>query len=298
VTVGLDLKLAFKDAGTGKRIAAFPKSAPAAVAADLKETAATLKEVAKGQMVRMEGVFTRQRRWPVSRWRDLFLGHPLLRPFAVRLVWGLWSDGGAGAAPAATFRALEDLSLTTADDEPFTLPGAGDVGIVHPLELSAEALQSWRRHLADHEVEAPFPQMERDIVRARPEDAAVGFYRAVEGTKLNAMTFKGRAERLGWHRGSVCDAGSITAYVKSFPAGHVDVILPLEGFFIGAGMDDQVTLGAACFVKSGAVQFGSYIYDEPSTEDDPRVVPLGQVPAIPFSETLADLRRIAETSAA
>jgi hypothetical protein len=112
------------------------------------------------------------------------------------------------------------------------------------------------------------------------------------------MTFKGRAERLGWHRGSVCDAGSIPAYVKSFPAGHVDVILALEGFFIGAGMSDEVTLGAACFVKSGAVQFGSYVYDEPSKEDDPRIVPLDQVPAIPFSETLADLRRIAETSVA
>lgn len=34
-----------------------------------------------------------------------------------------------------------------------------------------------------------------------------------------------------------------------------------------------------CFVKSGSVQFGSYVYDEPSTEDDPRIVPRGQVPA-------------------
>jgi hypothetical protein len=76
-----------------------------------------------------------------------------------------------------------------------------------------------------------------------------------------------------------------------------DVILALEGFFIGAGMDDQVTLGTACFVKSGAIQFGSYIYDEPSKENDPRIVLMGQVPAILFSETLADLRRIAETSA-
>lgn len=69
---------------------------------------------------------------------------------------------------------------------------------------------------------------QRDIVRARPEEAAVGFHRAVEGTKLNAMTFKGRAERQGWHRGAVCDAGHIPAYVKSFPAGKVDAILMLD----------------------------------------------------------------------
>ena len=93
-------------------------------------------------------------------------------------------------------------------------------------------------------------------------------------------------------------AEGITAYVKSFPAGGVDVILALEGFFIGAGMDDEVTLGAACFVKSGAVEFGSYVYDEPTADDDARLVRLGQVPEIPFSETLADLRRIAETSRA
>jgi hypothetical protein len=295
VTVGLDLKLSFKDAGTGKRFASFPKSAPADVTAEIKETAATLKEVARGQLVRMEGVFTRQRRWPLATWRQLFLAHPLLRPFAVRLVWGVWA-GASDAEPRATFRALEDLSLTTAGDESFSLPGTGSIGIVHPLELSTESLQAWRQHLAEHEVEAPFPQLERDIVRARPEESAVGFYRAVENTKLNAMTFKGRAERLGWHRGSVCDGGGIPAYVKSFPAGQVDAILMLEGFFIGAGMYDEVTLGTTCFVKSGSVQFGSYIYDEPSKEDDQRVVPLGQVPAIPFSETLADLRRIAEKS--
>src|SRR5262249_41055980 len=62
ISVGLDLKLAFKDASTGKRLAAFPKSALSA--AEIKETAASLKEVVKGQLVRMEGVFTRQRRWP------------------------------------------------------------------------------------------------------------------------------------------------------------------------------------------------------------------------------------------
>jgi hypothetical protein len=293
VTIGLDFKLAFKDAGSGKRVASFPKSAPADVTAEIKETAAMLKEVVRGQLLRMEGVFTRQRRWPVGTWRRLFLGHPLLRPFAVHLVWGVW-ETAASAQPHATFRALEDLSLTTPEDEAFTLPDAGSIGIVHPLDLSAEALETWHRHLADHEVGAPFPQLDRAVVRASPEDAAVAYYRAIEGSKLNAMTFKGRAERLGWHRGSVCDAGQISAYVKSFPAGQVDAILMLDGLFVGAGMDDEVTLGTAFFVRAGSVQFGSYVYDEPVGEDNPRLVRLGQVPGIPFSETMADLRRIAE----
>jgi hypothetical protein len=85
---------------------------------------------------------------------------------------------------------------------------------------------------------------------------------------------------------------AVTCYRKSFLAANVDVILFLDGLFMGAGMDDQVTLENACFVPSGSVQMGSYIYDDPGP-DDPRLLPLGEVPAIVYSEAMGDLRAIA-----
>ena len=63
--------------------------------------------------------------------------------------------------------------------------------------------------------------------------------------------------------------------------------------FIGIGMDDSIKLGRFCFVKCGSVSTGSYVYDEPSDDKDPRLLSFGDVPPIVFSETLGDLARIA-----
>ena len=58
-------------------------------------------------------------------------------------------------------------------------------------------------------------------------------------------------------------------------------------------MDSSITLGKAFFVQAGSVKIGSYVYDEPDTIEDPRILACGDVPGIAFSETLGDLRRIA-----
>ncbi len=48
-------------------------------------------------------------------------------------------------------------------------------------------------------------------------------------------------------------------------------------------------------MKSGSVSTGSYVYDEPSDEKDPRLLNFGEVPPVVFSETLGDLAKIAGT---
>lgn len=131
------------------------------------------------------------------------------------------------------------------------------------------------------------------MISVKPDEAGVKYYKDRSGTELNGMTFKGRAERLGWRRGSVCDAGSVTSYTKSFPNGGVDAFLGLEGMFVGIDMYTDIKLGDAFFVKAGSVKTGSYIYDEPEKATDPRLMAFGQVPPIVFSEVMADLHRIA-----
>jgi hypothetical protein len=232
----------------------------------------------------------RQRRWPAERWRELFLQHPLLLPFAVRLVWGHYDDPGRRLA---TFRALPDRTLTTNQDEAYYLATTGLVGMIHPLELTDAERQAWQNHLADYEIEPPFSQLERKVVHCTPEQAGQRMHRDLRGTSINGMTFKGRAERLGWYRGSVCDGGGITSYFKSFPASGADVFLGLEDFYVGIDVDSSIKLGEVCFVKHGEVKVGSYTYDEPGNEDDPRIIPLGSVPPIVFSEVMGDLQKIA-----
>ena len=148
-------------------------------------------------------------------------------------------------------------------------------------------------HLADYNVDPPFLQMERPVIFVAEADRDVRLSPRYVGTDLNGMTFKGRAERLGWRRGSVSDAGSIPSYVKSFPGAGAEAILYVDGMFIGIDMHESVKLEKFCFVTAGSVKFGSYTYDEPADEKDERLIPFGQVPPIVFSETLGDLGKIA-----
>lgn len=289
-TVGPDFKLKYRDPEKGKAIATLPKSLPKETLAEFKDLGATLREVAKAQKLRLETLMVRQFRWPVARWRELFLNHPVLfLPFATRLVWGHYDDSGR---LSGTFRALEDRTLTDAADEPFDLPDTGTIGIVHPLELADEALQAWRTHIADYEVEPPFAQLERPIVRVNEAQRDLKIARELSGTNLNAMTFRGRAEKLGWTRGSVTDGGGVDSYRKVFPGAGAEAFLGVDGLYIGIGMDDSVQLGEFYFVKAGAVDVGSYTYDNPHDEGDSRLIPFGDVPPVVYSEVRSDLKRI------
>jgi hypothetical protein len=172
------------------------------------------------------------------------------------------------------------------------------VGILHPLELEPEARQRWCQHATDYDVVPPFAQLERPVVVVKPEQVPAVFWNDVKGIELNGMTFKGRAERLGWSRGSVCDAGGIPYYLKRFPSAGVDVFVEVEGMYVGIDLESEVTLGVVFFVKHGSVRIGGYEYDEPSNADDPRLVRFGEVPPIAFSEAMGDLGKIAAKSAA
>ncbi len=288
--IGNDFKLAFRDVATNKKVAKLPAGVPAEVQAEFKELTAALKEAAKSQQLRMEALVVRQFRWSAARWRELYLEHPLLLPFAQQLVWGAYDASGA---LGATFRALEDRSLTDAADETYVLPPDAVVGLVHPLELTPELRQQWLAHLADYDVTPPIAQLDRAIVTATDEQRSTKHGTEVADTTLNAMTFKGRAERLGWSRGSVCDAGGIGHYLKTFPGAGVDVFVEIDGMYVGIDMNSDITLGKVFFVTHGSVKIGSYVYDEPSDTNDSRLVAFGDVAPVAFSESMGDLNRIA-----
>jgi hypothetical protein len=287
VRIGQDFKLKFQDLEKNKAVASLPKTAPKEVQQELKTAAATLREVVKAQLPRLENLMVRQYRWPVARWRELFLNHPVLLPFATRLVWGVSDTEGRRTG---TFRALEDRTLTTAADEPTELPASGTVGAIHPLELTKDERSTWQMHLADYEIEPPFPQLERPVVRlaeAQRERKVLDDYR---GTTLNGLTFRGRAERLGWSRGEVGDGGSVGLFWKGFGTAGVDAQVGVEGMYIGMGMNEEVRLEDVCFVLGGP-QAGRR-YSLPRSEDDPRLLTFADVPPVVYSEVMGDLRKI------
>jgi hypothetical protein len=294
VTLGLDFKLAYKDLQKNKKLKSLPACTPNEVKAEFKELGVLLRDVVKTRTRRMESLMVQQRRWPVDDWQRLFLQHPLMIPFGIRLVWSKYS---AESEMLGTFRVCEDGNIVLQSGGPVQLDDSQTIGIVHPLEIDEDLWLKWKKHLDKHQVVPPFPQLDRAVVIAGPEQADSLFCNDFEGSDINGVTFKGRAERLGWRRGSVCDAGEITAYVKSYPAAGADAFIMLRGMFVGIDMYSNIEIGKLFFVTHDSVKLGNYEYDEPESDSDSRLIPFGLLPRIVYSETIGDLQNITHHNA-
>jgi hypothetical protein len=290
--LGADFKLTWFDAETEKSWKSLPATAPEEIKTEVKTLTKLLREAVKGQTARLEMTLVRQRRWPVARWRELYENHPLLRSFASSLVWGTYDAAGN---LLRTFRRYPNGLLADAAGALEELPESDTViGMAHPLEMDAAALDAWRAHLARFKVKQPFPQIERPVELMDPLHGNRRSIATTQGKKLSAGTFKSRAEKRGWTRGSVIDAGGISSYYKLYPGAGVEVVLPTNNFYVGIDPMEEIELEPAYFATAGSVERGSYIYDEPAP-DDPRVLRFDQVSAVVFSETLADLKAITAT---
>jgi hypothetical protein len=287
-----DFKLIWFDPETDKSWKSLPANAPDDIKTEVKTLTKLLREAIKGQTARLEMTLVRQRRWPVAGWRELYENHPLLRSFASSLVWGVYDASGN---LLRTFRRYPNGLLADAGGALEELPEADThIGMVHPLEMDAATLEAWRAHLARFKVKQPFPQIDRPVEVMDPLHGNRRSISLTQGKKLSAGTFKSRAEKRGWVRGSVVDAGGISSYYKLYPGAGVEVVLPTQNFWVGCDPMEEIELEAACFAKSGSIERGSYIYNEP-VPGDPRVLRFDQVPAVVFSETLADLKAIIAT---
>lgn len=159
---------------------------------------------------------------------------------------------------------------------------------------STPSLDAWRAHLTRFKVKAPFPQIDRPVELLDPLHGNRRSITLTEKKSVSAGTFRSRAEKRGWTRGSVVDAGGISSYYKLYPGAGVEVILPTDNFWVGCDPMDTVELSAAYFVKAESVERGSYIYNEPGP-DDPRVLRFDEVPTVVYSETISDLKAIVAT---
>lgn len=287
--LGADFKLSWFDPESEKAWKALPAGATEEIKTEVKTLGKLLRETVKAQALRLEMSLVRQRRWTVSRWRELYENHPVLRSFACGLVWGVYDSSGT---LLRSFRRYSNGILADASGNIEELAETDAViGMIHPLELEAAGLDAWRAHIARLIVKVPFPQLDRPVEWMDPLHGNRRKISITEGRKVGAGTFKSRSEKRGWLRGSVVDAGGISSIYKSFPGAGIEVILMTDNYWIGIDPMDQVELGCASFVKADTVSRGSYTYDEPAS-DDPRVLRFDQVPAVVYSETLGDLKAI------
>lgn len=162
-----DLKLGLIDP-EGAFIAGPPrrkKGEDAAVIAEVKETWKIRKKVLsatlKDQRQRLRHALAEGRSWSPDSYREVLLGHPILREIAARLLW-LPEDGEA-------FRIAEDGSFADIDDVEVELPGS-PIRLLHPVDLPAEEIAEWVEICSDYELIPPFEQLGRRCRRLADDE--------------------------------------------------------------------------------------------------------------------------------
>ena len=263
------------------------EKAPAAYEA-YKALKKQIKATIAAQRTRLESALSAQRCWEGAAWRKLFVENPVMHQFAISLIWGVYENGEL----TETFRYMEDGSFNTVDEEEYTLPNEASIGLVHPIELEADALAAWKQQLEDYEITQSIDQLSRPIYRLPAEQAQATALETVAGRILNSLSLMGKLQGMGWYRGSVVDGGGFYTFYREDPSVGIGVVLNFSGCFVGGDSED-ITVFDAVFYKAGTVAHGSYCSDEPNQED---IFPLGQVPARYYSEVVWQLEHATASS--
>lgn len=287
VTITPELEIQVRDQ-EGKKL----KNMPAPGKRDEQEKAALayeefksmkkqMKAVVSNQKQRLEQALSAKRLWKKEDWLALFTKKPVMHPFAIGLIWGIYKE----ETLTDSFRYMEDGSLNTADEEEYELPKEARIGLVHPVELTKEELEAWKGQLEDYEIIQPISQLDRPVYRLEEEEKGKKSLERFEGIQMNDLSLIGKMQSLGWYTGSVQDAGCFFEFYRE--DRELGAELHFSGTYI-AGQNEEVTVESVRFYRAGEVKRGSYVYDE---ADDNKALFLDHVPARYFSEIVLQLSK-------
>lgn len=291
--IGNDFKLAFLNEDN-KVFKSLPKGTTKEVQDEFKEIGKEIRDIVKSQSSRLEQYLVIQRKWASEKWQAFFMTNPVMFVYAIRLIWGAYDEN---QQLLFTFKVDEDQTLINEEGDEIDLAEDLFIGMVHPLQLHPDQLTYWTEALYDADLSPIFPQLQRAIIPFDEKDTGITLSLQFQGIQMGGYAFVARLEKSGWFRGSVVDGGGISSYYKDFSELGITAILMQEGS-IGVGyLDDNAEIGGLMFVSKKSVQFGSYIYDEPSNKNDTRLISFENVPPIVYSEVMSDMQFFKENDA-
>ncbi len=292
----------------------IPKEASASSKARLKAITKSIASVAKTIVCDIDGWITGQRRWSSDRWQELFLQRPTLHAVSQGLVWQLVEDG----EKVLTFIVNANKTLETSKGTKVSLLEQNwqgnyemlvgmvqpksykkrntttdlQISVFHPAEGALEDVAAWKAVFSQRKIEQAVAQLNRPVYLPLEEELNQSQLYRFEGIELDGHRFKKQADALGWRRGSVVDAGEVSSYTRSLEGFGIDAHISLQG--LNVGNNDSVTLKALSFVPTGSIEFGSYFYDDPRSPEDGRLIQIGKLPPIAFSEIIMALVAMTE----
>lgn len=274
-----DLTIELQDE-SGKKLAALPeprRDDDEALAKEAKKTWSEAKKAIKTvlaqQTERLYEALCTQREWSFEDWSRYLQQHPIVRHLVQRLVWAVAADGET----PATFRPLDDGSLTDVDDNAVTVPDSARIRIAHEFTLPAELAERWQQHLGDYKVIPLFSLFGRGVYRLPAEKQNAEELKDFEGYVLPNFTLRSRAQKLGYARANRGESW-FTDYQKAYRALGITAVIE----FSGSSFPEENKPVALLSLKFVRVD-GDY-------EEG---LSLDQVPGLLLSECYQDLRQLA-----
>ncbi|QEH32651.1 hypothetical protein OJF2_11300 [Aquisphaera giovannonii] len=266
----------------GKALKALPspaKSDDAENAAAAKGRLAALKKevkaVRKRVVDRFQEALCTQRSWTFAAWQASLLRHPIAGRLCRRVVWAATSGGG----PPATFRPLEDGSLTDLDDNPVELLADAEVRLAHRLTIGDEATDRWAAHLSDYEVAPLLPQAFGPASRLPEPLRRKTAWPFRAETPVALAIFGRRARGLGYDPGAFRLEDGGDRFLRHFPSASLCAAIELDDL----DEADRVAGLTLSFLRAA----------EGQDARAGRRIALEEVPEVLLSECVADLSRIA-----
>lgn len=276
-----DFKIRFLDENDKIR-KSVPAQTPDELKLKFKGIAKEVRALVKQQKLTLEQAMITQRRWKKAAWDKHFMNKPLMFAFVQTLVWATFDENGA---VLQTFMVAQDGTLEDTEYEEIELDETAIIGLIHPIQLEENVIESWTVYMNDGKLKTHFDQLNRKVNYVDNEIFDDKMLSKFE--EKACPNIVGRSEKRGWSRGSIVDAGGVSFYMKSFENARVDVIVQTEGLSIGYNYD--CVFGKLYFVKHGSVQVGSYTYDEPDNNKDNRLISVKNISKIIYSEVINDM---------
>lgn len=237
-----------------------------------------IKQVMPDQTSRLREAMCLERQWPVEDWLLYVLGHPLVARLARRLVWMGLDESGAWLA---TFRPLDDNSLTDTDDRPVDISRFSRLQVAHSQLVSSEVAHSWLGHLADYEIVSPVNQFGRALPAIDPKQKNKEEITDRKGWMIETFKLRGVAVKLGYVRGAAEDGGVFMTYERRYASAGLVALI----HFSGSPLPEENKPAALLELTFAKLRRNSSYYG--------KTIALSDVPPVLLAETWQDLREIA-----
>lgn len=207
--------------------------------------------------------------------------------YATKLLWGLYDNNKLKQC----YYCQEDTTLMDAIDNEISLGEEAQIGIVHPLQLSADELKRWQQKFFDLSIEPVFQQLDRKVYPLAPENKMATKVRTFNGVKTEVGAIKNTLEKYGWRKGPAVDNGAIEMFFKDDYENNIMAVLAVEGVFAsGFDSDMDPQLGILYF-RNRPKEKNQWL-SEPEDDNDPVLIPLGNLPEVFYSEVLSAIKAI------